>query len=63
MDIKEATDLLDIFMVQVSNEEDIDDISKMMISIAWQTFIRVLYKNNYEIRDRTVDEEYVKNKG
>ena len=60
MDIKEANDLLDIFMIRVKNEEDIDDITKVMLSLAWQTFIRMLYKNNYEIVDRTVNEKYAK---
>jgi len=60
MNIKEANDLLDIFMIRVKNEEDIDDITKVMLSLAWQTFIRMLYKNNYEIIDRTVSEEYAK---
>jgi len=60
MDIKEAMELLDIFMIQVKHEEDIDDISKIMINLAWQTFIRMLYKGNYEIIDRTVSEEYAK---
>ena len=61
MDIKEANDLLDIFMIRVKNEEDIDDITKVMLSLAWQTFIRMLYKNNYEIVDRSIPEEYIKN--
>jgi hypothetical protein len=60
MDIKEATDVLDVFMVQVRNEEDITDITAMMLSLAWQTFVKMLYKNNYEIVDRAVSEEYVK---
>lgn len=62
MDTAEALEMLDILMVQVKNEEDIDDITKIMLELAWQAFIRMLYKNNFEIIDRTVDEAYVKGK-
>lgn len=60
MDIIGAYDVLDVMLVKAKNEEDFDKLTIMMIRMAWQAFIRMIYEEGYIIADRTVSEEYVK---